>query len=341
MDSSEQIANGLLKLPEEQFYAEPTESLTRGLEDRLLDADYLGLAISAPTQVSITQKQELPFLMAHRRTMLRDWEMSGDRNMFLVACEANSRQVLASSLMAMPEGPGLPGRPMFIETPKPDELEQEAIVSGVRRFDARRVLELPWEPGVWKFTAVVHDWVSNTVEVELVGDKQPLPPLVPEVNPPFNPTGSTPTYLPTPESPAAPEQGVTLDIKPTDKGRILVRGTLATLAAEHQIVKWPMKHEYSGNPQRVAAVIPISLLLLRFNLEEPFQLDWAVPVYSEGEVQAGDRLEGYFTIDPLAGIEGELPGGEYAAYGVLGGMLYGPVRFTVEGTDEEEDDEEE
>lgn len=336
MDQQDEIVSQLLKIPEEAFFSPITDAARMDLESRLTDTEFDGLAMRTPVNVQLGQRDELPLLLAHRRNMMRAWQVPCVRNMFLVGSRIGDEKVLTRWMY----GPEFPGRPIFNDEPEPepDEFERQAIVSGVERFDARRVLELPWQPGVWRFTAVVHDWVSNTVEVELIGDKQPQPPQVPEVNPPFNPTGATPTYLKTAESPSAPEQGVNLEIEPTDKGRILVRGALATPIAKHQIVKWPMKHDYAENPQRVAAVVPVSVLLLRFDLEEPFLFNWAVPVYSEGEVQAGDRLEGFFTIDPLAGIEGELPGGEYVAYGVLGGTLYGPVRFSLERTPMEEEE---
>ena len=82
----------------------------------------------------------------------------------------------------------------------------------------------------------------------------------------------------------------------------------------------------------VATVVPVSFILTKKNWKVPWIFEWGIPVLGDREIAVGDALSAAFAI-PLPQEKLRLMSpGEYAAYMVMEGRLYGPEEFSVLAT---------
>lgn len=333
MASSQEIANSILSIQESQYF-EKTEDLFTDLEIRLSETDFFGVALNAPRVVSIIKTPELPVIIAIQQTGLRGWEIPRDANGVLVATDMNNRTVYFGQVFRDSENK----IPMSgVHQPlKPEGAAAISIQSGLTRLDARRVLSLPWKSGRYRLSALLFDWKSNPVEVTLTGGTPPSASIAPPVALPPGEAGKNnglPTFLQTEKSPSFSGKNrpdFTFQVK-SGKGQgslLKIVGAFATLANVSHIPAVPYKvKEVGGEEKIVGAVVPATLAVFGKNWSAPLRLDWAFPVYSQTPVKSGDLINGFFSIDALAGKGMSLEKGDYVVYLITEGEIFGPIAF--------------
>jgi hypothetical protein len=193
-------------------------------------------------------------------------------------------------------------------------------------------MELPWQSGRWVFGLIYFDWLSNVVALELAGASPAAPasgnPWVVRPAPAAQAPGF-PTYLRLATTPPQPATGMSFDVALDTRGgvqRLLVHGAFATTARKHTLVSGVQVPD-GGSVRPVAALIPITLLLVGANTLYPWRRDLVVPVYG-APASEDQRVEGALALDALAGAA-PLPPGEYACYLVLDGAIHGPKPVQV------------
>ncbi len=180
------------------------------------------------------------------------------------------------------------------------------------------------------------DWMSNGVEVSLDGDAPVHATAVPAVNPsPATPDQDqkTPSFLPNQEMSSRagekpPFVEMTLEPDPEPGVKLAVHGKSALLAQPFHLPPDPYELlEISGEKKKVAAVVPVTLAIVGKNRPIPLRFDWAIPVYSETMLKSGESVLAWFAVDALAGTPVVLPRGDYVAYLLMEGHVFGPVPF--------------
>jgi hypothetical protein len=349
MNSREQIASTFLKLNHEQFF-DHDESLLRGIKSRLLDTELMGLAINSPKVIMTDAATELPVVMATCKTGLRGWEVRQKQNCVLFGIDKNSGFIRFGKVFEDVKAKISRGKPPPKEVrQKPDASSLPDIVAGAYRFDAKEVLDLPWESGKYALSLISYDWVSNTIEVELKS-KEPKKPLVitaKKVGPAPSPGAGAkekrffglleqdvqvfPSYMrnsKTPPPPAGAGLSVRIEDPKKAEGRLLAYGIFVVNAKSHYLPEMRTSHQYTGGRvQNVAAVVPMTFVVVGLDWPVPKCFDWAIPVYSDKKIQPGQPIHGYFAIDVLSGTEVKLANGNYAAYIIMDGVVYGPAKF--------------
>lgn len=340
MVSSQDIKNSVLSVPEQRYFESMGKSFTDmewALEDALSETSFRGVAVNAPTSIALKQHVTLPILMAIQETRLRSWEVPVGYNCILVATDLSRRTVYFGQVFRDP--PNKIPIPMdeLPQPSKPTGTNAISVSSGIDRIDARELLSLPWEPGRYRFTVLLFDWMSNSVDVELTGGD-----TTPAVGAPLlklNPANAginhgLPTFIANAEVlPRAQKNlpivtfNVTMGTIPGPLLKTTGKFSIVADASHLSISPFTIK-EANGQEKTVAAAVPVTLAVFGKNWPNPLRRDWILPVYSEHPIKTGNRVEGYFSIDALEVGKPTLAPGDYVAYLILEGHMFGPVAFS-------------
>lgn len=340
MVSSQDIKNSVLSIPEQRFFESTGGSfidMQIVLQNALSATDFRGVAINAPTSIALKQYAILPILIAIRKTGLRGWEVPRNANCMLMATDLSRRTTYFGQVFRPPQNKTpMPGHKRQPPGLKPTGADAVSMGSQVSRIDAREVLSLPWEPGRYRFTVLLFDWMSNAVDVELTdGNTAPAasaPPL--KLNPAVGKNHGLPTFLANattlpPAEKNLPSVAFQVAMASARNPQLNVTGKFSLVADAFHLPVAPYKvKEADGQEKTVAAAVPTTLVLLRKGGPNPLPRNWVLPVYADQPIKAGERVEGYFSIDALAEDKFPLAAGDYVAYLVIEGHMVGPVAFS-------------
>jgi hypothetical protein len=298
--------------------------------------DFAGLALNAPARIATNRRDKLPLIMAARYSGERDWEVGQKENCFLVATNLlNGRVTVVNALMSEKELLSRGGRVKPPKGPKPSGLASDA--AQITEIDARAQLDLLWNTAEWAFGVVWYDWMSNSVEVALQGNQPipPSPPLSVDPSPSASGTASLPSYEAIAgKTPTAPDSGAafSLEFRAEQAGqRLYVYGAFnVRLRPLYLTQQRNVTHRLrDGRQAKVAAIVPVTMILLLLDRDTPWQFDWLVPVYAD-RLNVGTIAHGCFAMDALAsGTTRILSPGTYVAFVVVDGRIYGPKTFQV------------
>jgi hypothetical protein len=327
------IAARVLDFSDAEFAAAPGADV-HAREVRLLDTAFDGIAIAAPRRIDVDAQASLPIAIALRCDGERDWDLPLGDNGLLVATDLRSGhvgvvpalvplKVLASRGGAQADRAG-PVRPPA------DALAGHG--AQVVWTEARGRLGMPWQRGLWRFALVSFDWLSNLVDVELSGGPDATPAMPaprPVQPPPAVRVPGPPTYLRLTRTPPAPTQGVQFKLTLDERhaaSRLVLDAAFVLPAPAHALAA-DLRVADGGQERDVAAVLPMTLLLVGANTIYPWRRDFAVPAYGAA-VPAGARVEGAICLDAFDGMPAPGPG-HYAGYLVVDGAVLGPQPIHV------------
>ncbi len=328
-----EIASSLLDFTDAEFAAAPDLDVD-AREVRLLETDFTGIAISAQARVAVDAQSVLPVAIAARYDGERDWDLPLIDNSLLVATDLRSGRVsvvpalLPPKVLASRLGP--PPDAAAAQRPEPEELEGEGAQLGWT--EVRERMNIPWRSGLWSFTLVYFDWLSNRVSVELAGGSSVpagFPARLSASPQPAALADGLPTFRQRAGTPPVPAHGVNFQVRLQTQGpspALLVDASFATPVRAYSLATGLVLSD-AGQASPVSAIVPMTLLLVRANAVYPWRLDVAVPAYGP-PAQPGETVTGQFALDALAGAP--VPGpGAYACYVVLDGQVHGPQRFEM------------
>jgi len=323
MESSAEIAQTLLKLSAAAIFANNSTALDR-IEWDLSSRDFRGLAVNTVSEIDVRQHDSLPLVIASQFDAIRDWETPLSENLALVVFEHDTAEVK----VATPFAEDATNRPDFgpptTRPAKPTGDAATGVATSVRTVDVRKLFGLDWHNHQLSLFAVSFDVVSNEAKVAIIGGRPPATPLLPRVNPPLGLT-APPSYDPATLGIEPPDDGVNFDVSVADKPDVIVRGALLTHALPRHLLPEPI----AMGPRRVAAVVPVTFLLVGRNWNVPWVFEWAVPVWGDHSIAPGAPLSAAFAI-PLPQDKVQiLAAGTYSAYVVLEGRMFGPVELTI------------
>ncbi len=341
MATAQDVSAEILDVGDEAFFDAAAASFP-GLEAKLADTDFEGVAISSPASVPTGSRATLPVLLAMQRRGLAAWEVSRDLNTALFAIDRATGRVRVGPVFLDAKAEEFSSSTPASKPKRPDEASAEAIVTGVRRFDAREILDLPWGPGRWSVGVLLFDQASNLVDVDLEGAGPASLARPALVNPRPAPTttklppAGMATYagrrrVSLPEG--SPAGAIAVDPSPTEASRLTVHGSFrVTASAAHVPVGVEKFAETDGSERSIAAVVPVTIAIAGMDSPRPLLKALAVPVYGDAAARPGDLLEGQFAVDALAPPVFGLPVGRYAAWLFVEGLVFGPATFDYVGS---------
>ncbi len=341
--STEYLVINLLNLADAEFFREDPSLLTQR-EFQLVDIDFWGVVVNAPSRISTDRHDKLPLVIATRYSGERGWDVRLKNNAILVGTNLQdgtvhfakafvSERELASRLLGekAPRGPRPSGLPIRS--------------ASIRTVDIRRRLNMKWGTGTWALGVINYDWPSNAVFVELKGHEparysearpvSPSPNLTEAGSCKLSKRGGDafPCYLRTSKTPALPKSGISFTAEPRmvqEEQRLYVFGAFTVPVRDFHLPKQKIIHQYpDGRQKNVTAVISVTMAVLGLDWDEPVRFDWAVPVYGT-RLDIGMSARGCFAIDALAGREVNLlSAGKYVSYIVMDGRIFGPQLFEI------------
>lgn len=324
METSAEIAHALLELPDAGFFAVNSTALTQ-IEWKLASRNFPGLAVSAPREIQIKQREALPLLLATQFNAVRDWEIPIADNLALVLFDHETATVtVAKPFEERTENRPDPGPPPA-KSPKPTGDAATGIATSVRPVDIRKLFSLEWRPRRLSLMALSFDVVSNEADVSLIGEGAPSRPATRGIAPPPNADGAGfPSYDPVTVKVRPVGQGVTFTVAFQSLRTCMVQGALATTAQERHLPQ----NSASIGAHRVAAIVPVTFVVTRKDWRVPWTIEWGIPVFGASDVAVGAPISAVFAI-PLPEEKLQLmPAGDYAAYVMMEGRVHGPQRFT-------------
>jgi hypothetical protein len=333
MADTQRIKTTILNLNENEFFNADSSVLTP-LESRLLDMGCFGIAVNAPDLIITSRRDKLPLIMAVSLSGGRDWDVPMSDNCILVGTDLQDGSVhFAKAFVDKKELQNRGIKKKAPRGPKPSGLVSSA--AKLIELDPLDRLDIEWNTGTWRLGVLYYDWPSNTVDVELIGDKKVMPAPVMEIypEPDLKADGFLPWYLPTAQTPPCPDLGLTFTSEfnvEGEKQQLNIFGSFALTTRDFYLPTQKSVHKFHDQGQKsVAAVVPLTLAVLGLDWDKPLQFDWAVPVYGE-PLAVGMLARGSFSIDALAeDTITNLDPGKYICYIVMDGRIFGPKIINV------------
>ena len=333
MTSIEEIVASILNLTDDEFFG-VDQSILAPRESRLLDMDFFGIAVSAPSKITTDRCDKLPLIMAARFSGERDWEVRLKENCILVGTNLQDGTVHFSKAFVSEKEIRSRGRRQKLpKGPKPPGLALEA--AQVVQLFPRSLFNISWNTGIWALGVIYYDWASNSVVVELEGDAEMTFPPAPPVNPEPSLLGASglPCFFPMDKMPQPPDSGVnfTGEFLVKEKRQILnIYGAFTVPVQPFHIPEKPLVHQFQdGRQENVGGIVPVTMAVVGLDWDEPLHFNWAVPVYGT-PLATGMLARGCFAIDVFdTGMMQELAAGNYACYIILDGNTFGPKILKV------------
>jgi len=334
--STEVVVKKILNFSESEFFID-NPALLSSREDKLLDMDYMGIAINGPQKVLCDKQETVPIIMAMRVSGDRGWEVNLSKNCFIVATNRNSGDVRIAKAFFDPKERIILEDESLVKGPKPPGLP---IASAqLTAIDVRKRIPEIWETGLWSVSVIYYDWLSNSIDLHLTGnDTLPAPVAANQVDPEPNcaDTNALPCYIPTSKTPETPDSGVAFSLafyKNRGKNCFKVAAAFSLIPTDFHKPAGTIVHQYTnGIHKRVTAIIPVTFIMLTLDLKAFVQYDWNVPVY-DAPIKKGVPVKGSFAIDILSSENVQtIKSGTFVCYIAMDGRMYGPKTLQVQDT---------
>lgn len=292
-----------------------------------------GLSLSAPRRVDTRTRTSLPLALLEGSNGVRQWDTHPQMNTVLVGLDLTDgtvRAVNAKPIAGKRYDPRTLPRSREGE-PLPSASALHAV--SLTRFDARKLLSLPWDAGRRAFVFLQQDWRSNLEAVELEGAQaapsQPLSLSVEGLGELVARTRSLqplPSFAKRPDSPPVPEEGLSLRIA-AQPDAIEAAGSFRLRTPEHarlskDLSDW-LRAKAGKNPVPVSLVRVTVLVLIR-DQPTPRLQELLVPVFEERE----ELAQAHFALGLQTGLD-PIPSGDHHVWAVAADQLFGPFPLTV------------
>ncbi len=316
------MSNGPLMLNDDEFWGDcgRTEELVL---TRIAKENFCGLLIDGPERISMNQRDTAPVAGYFVRSLRDDLVVNQETQLLVAALNLETNYLLVGLALDTGKIPG--PRP-----PRPTVDPGEGTVLNLFKTDLRRALKLPWQHGRYRVSALLREYLSNPITVEIGRSKleyddpevakfleaerrrailPPAPKIFPAIN--EKQPGRLPEYRRREDSPPIPDQpGIVLvmdrvvALRP--RAACVLRGSYRLPILQREIVR-PFADSGQlpdvGDP-RATAVVPVTLVLTGSDLTGPWVFRLQAPSYDP--IVAGEEtpvVSGCFTLDLL-----QLPG---------------------------------
>jgi hypothetical protein len=149
-------------LSDDEFWGDSER--TRGaVVAQIAKSDFHGILLDAPKRVPLAGRDTLPVVGYFVRSLEDDRVLDQERQMVVVAVHQQTGQVVS----------GLALQPGKLPAPQatPSRNPGKGTKLDMFTFDLRRTLPLSWATGSYRLTVVLGRFISNSVVVELAGER--------------------------------------------------------------------------------------------------------------------------------------------------------------------------
>lgn len=302
--------------------------------------DFEGTVIGAPGKVDVGSQERLPLLWATRKSNLRKWKVVDERNSTVVVSDLGSGRVTLHDAFGGPKRlnyHSLPtsaaGSPGAVRSPR------GASVS-TNMLQLKELANLPWQPGRYAITILMHDWASNTVVLNLVrngtgvGEEaaqapriSPAKALVVQEKVRGMARAASPaiTFSRSDSTPALHGEGIVLAAP--ERHSLAGRRALVHGAARLHLAPGNIVEAHSAAPQ---AIVRLAMLVCRIDEPIPRKIDLDIPVETTVRPpKAGDPVTVAFNVDIENALRTRLAPATYQIYVVGNEYLAGPLPLTI------------
>lgn len=337
MASQEYIFDSIFKFSDDEFF-NLNESILTEREWDLLDIDFMGVEVAAPSVINCNKRVIFPVVILIRCDGERDWAINLKKNCFLVASNITSgenfiirpliseREELYSAYDdEEDENKNSNGQP-------PSDLPEASAL--IMMLNAREEFPIDWKSGNWAFNLLYYDWKSNSKIIELMGDETKELEFAPLIDPDPNPDSKKelPSYVKLSRTPEVPDFGVSFHIELEKKNgdeKLILFASYSTIPHTNHITESDFIEFTYGQKEQVAAVIPLTVILVNKNIELPMQINLSVPVYGVPPA-VNEKITGYCALELISASNlNGLNKGEYFCYILMYGNAYGPQKFIL------------
>lgn len=288
------------EISDEDFWSNPDKNLSK-LAGTRVRSDISGIISDSPKKIPLDQRQEWPYLVLQTGDTEELYKVRfADHAIITAFCPVEAVLYAAKAVSRM--GPRVPPGPF----PSP------GFTSTFKNINARAALGIPWRNGRYILTTLIRDQTSNRVSVDLVSslanyedqevqkflaaqERQQPPRLV---SPPLGDIRVS--YEKTDKSPLLPlDPALTLSIdrviEALPEAKALLRGSYFLPVRTSDVIA---QDAARSSPQKVSAVVPISLLVVGSDDAIPEILRLVVPSFKPIINRSGSQFAaGYFSID--------------------------------------------
>ena len=299
------------------------------LELAISDEPFQGIAITAPEQIKTNEQHELPVILVSQQTVLRGWEVSEQNNLQLAITDLNSGRVLIRRILEDPKDMEQSGNMAVSRSPAPTGSAAVGIETNIQKIDVLPYFDLPWQSGSLSITAICFDQVSNTAQVDLLG-QQPVQFKRTPVSPhPTEIRSNLPSFLPHEQS-LIPDEGLffTVDTSLIANKQLVIHGSFSKILTKNEQLSIPEAIIDNETHQQVVAVVPISIAILGLDWGIPKLQTIGVPIYKQSLLPNRTSAKGYFSVD-MASYESPLASGTIVIYAFMHGRIYGPIKTQI------------
>ena len=164
--SNEYIQKRILNFADKEFFSIDSDGLS-ARRNELLDLNYLGIAINGPQKIFCDKQEVLPIVCAIRVSGERDWRVSLKKNCYTVAANLTNGQVTIAKTFIDPKE----NKAFEDESPEQGQLPPGLSIAAAELtiIDVRKQIAVAWTKGLWSISVIYYDWVSNAINLQLVG----------------------------------------------------------------------------------------------------------------------------------------------------------------------------
>lgn len=326
---TEDILKSVLKFDDDEFFnLDQTLLLPRELE--FLEMDYSGIVINGPKRIIWKEKESLPLVIAIRRSGERDWSLKIKKNCFIIASNLENGDVIIDRALTTKKDDYYSFQDQDDDSDRPIPDGVAGDIAQLTTIDINNKISFDRNFGKWSFSLLYYNWKSNSIVVDIVGEDQVNTDFIPSPFPGPNLDDITalPSYVPIQQTPEMPESGLSFHLQAMNKdGKPMLNlfGSFSLKARSIHIPESAILYEFNnGHKEKVAAVIPITCLLVKKNNILPLKIDLYIPVYGN-TIGENELVRGQFGLDIISSAEmEEIILTEYVCYLVMDGSVYGP-----------------
>ncbi len=327
-----------LGLDNDDYWSNPTRTMD-DVMDRL--ESEAGLVLGAPTAVDTAQRSDLPAII-YRSGKDSDLALRSFRSYALIAAMHLDTKTLYLGYAAPQDFDPKP--------PRSDADELEGWTVAAHKAEIREQLNLPWQPGQYRFTAILGDELSNTavsnfgkgrpdpdVDALIAAEAEKIDP--PAVFPATSKMNDCPSYERVDGSPPIPDSpGISINLERAvalreDAACILYGSYRLPLSVRDRVKLGSEEYNreagfVSDDGPTPVGVVPISLVVTGADEPAACLLHLFVPTFDTPSGDS-DEVTGYFSVDLLRLPDMPKDPQGYFVYAFSGESICGPAKTAL------------
>lgn len=333
---------GDLNLSIASFFASP-EVAAGDFALKLVDNEERVLFLDAPSQLDVDEQNTLPMVVVRATDNLDAYNTDLDANAVIILSNLDSGEVYGALAM-------------YSDRADNTEVDFEEDIppppgwdGAVGKFEARRLMDMPWSKSRYTGFVIIREQRSNTVAVALnsnVGAYQDpeveklreaeknVPRATINTIYPKIPDAESDLYSKIGVSPALPTSGISISIPrlvERYKGdRPMLHGSFQLPVRPWELLQDSESNKKTDRAILPKAIVPLSIVFVGADKAGPTVLSLKVPVYGELN-KDGDTLigSGFFNLDLSLDIPFPKKAQTYFAYAVAGDFIGEPQIMAV------------